>query len=189
MVCFACLIALSGLCFDLHNFAVRWYWVLIRRGFQLKINLLEENYRCHRCIAKSKKLTSADASEGSETPYQETEFGPKCGERCRDLEKIKTGYTKYLENPVDIFILNPARCPSGNRYGIECCCVDSSLSARLVSTWGANLIMTPAVMTAVRLQAFKHLIHHSLLGKWHIGRDHTLGNIRACTWPSKIVKF
>jgi SNF2 family DNA or RNA helicase len=93
--------------------------------------------------------------------------------RCREA------WTMHLpkgtkENPQS----STAKCPSHNRYGIECPCVDDSPSARLRPTAGANLIVVPAALIAGWVKQTSIILRNDvLLGSWNIRQGYTHGRL------------
>ena len=68
---------------------------------------------------------------------------------------------------------NP-KCPFGNKYEIECLCVDDGPSARFKPTFGANLLIVPPNLVAHWLaQASLHLIEDERLGVWNVRHGYT----------------
>ena len=62
-----------------------------------------------------------------------------------------------------------AKCPSGNKYGIECACVDAGPAARMRPKNGANLIVVPAGLVANWLAEInRHMDLYDDICDWQI---------------------
>lgn len=60
-----------------------------------------------------------------------------------------------------------AKCPSGNKYGIECPCVDDGPASQLLPSVKANLILAPPMGVSIWLdQAAHHMMDDPLLDPW-----------------------
>ena len=72
-----------------------------------------------------------------------------------------------------------ASCPSNNPHGIECPCVDGSLSSRLKPSRSANLILVPSIIIGTWAQeARKYLTNTGDLGNWHLRCGYTGGKMK-----------